>query len=115
MANDPFHRLASLLGAGHGTTLLPKGDGRVEIPHRMVRLMGWRDKSTVWIGREADALVLSGRKPDNLVGRVDALARGVALWHRKSVPDLPLTQNVLRQAGFPLHDADGHGRSHLAI
>src|SRR5574343_1470109 len=70
MAKEVFPELARMIAYRDGTVLYPKGDGRVEIPHGIVRLMGWRDKSTVWIGRGPGCLVLSIGKPDNPVGRI---------------------------------------------
>jgi hypothetical protein len=70
MANEVFNELARMIAYRDGTTLYPKGDGRVEIPHGIVRLMGWRDKSTVWIKYGPGCLVLSGNKPDNPIGRI---------------------------------------------
>jgi hypothetical protein len=45
-----FNSLALRLLDARGTILYPKGDGRIEIPQGLVRLMGWRNKSIVRIG-----------------------------------------------------------------
>jgi len=70
MASEMIQRLARLVAHRDGTLLYPKGDGRVEIPHGIVRFMGWSDKSTVWIGRSPGCLVLSNERQDDTVGRV---------------------------------------------
>lgn len=47
---DLFAYLAERLSCVDGTVLYPKGDGRVEIPQSLVRLMGWKNKCRVEIG-----------------------------------------------------------------
>jgi hypothetical protein len=70
MSDEMFGALAHTLVSDDGTTVYPKGDGRVEIPHGIVRLMGWRDKCVVWIWRSHDRLVLSDRPNGHQIGRV---------------------------------------------
>lgn len=70
MANEVFPELARMVAYRDGTVLYPKGDGRVEIPHGIVRLVGWRDKSVVWIGKGPGCLVLSNAKPESPIGRI---------------------------------------------
>lgn len=56
----------------HGFSLLPKGDGRVEIPQKLIQLLSWREAREVYLFETAGGLIVS---PDpeysnNLVGKV---------------------------------------------
>lgn len=70
MSDDRFDALAQFLTVRDGTVVHPKGDGRVEIPHSVVRLMGWRDKSIVSVGRGNGCLVVSEEPPSKPIGRI---------------------------------------------
>jgi hypothetical protein len=59
MANWILSELAKMIAHRDGIVLYPKGDGRIEIPNAVVRLMGWRDKSKILIYRKPGCLVLS--------------------------------------------------------
>lgn len=68
-----FSSLASRLSHSAGTPLYPKGDGRIEIPQGIVRLMGWKDKSVVSISMGEGCIFLADGDNvhvSNLLGRV---------------------------------------------
>jgi hypothetical protein len=52
MSHDKTKKLALALAVRSGTLAHPKGDGRVEIPRNLVRLMGWKDKQNILIMRD---------------------------------------------------------------
>lgn len=70
MSNNVFDMLTRILVSGEGTAVYPKGDGRVEIPHGIVNLVGWRDKSTIWIRHGHGCLVMSDKREGQPIGHV---------------------------------------------
>jgi hypothetical protein len=62
--------LADMLSFRDGTPAYPKGDGRVEIPHGIVRLMGWREKCVVSVEHVDGRLIVSDSPARKPIGRI---------------------------------------------
>lgn len=61
MSHDKTKALALSMAARQGTLAHPKGDGRVEIPRALVRLMDWKDTQVISIICREGCLDLSDR------------------------------------------------------
>jgi hypothetical protein len=72
MSYDRTKALALSMTARLGTLVHPKGDGRVEIPRALVRLMEWKDKQVITIVRSTGCLDLSDRARvgEHVIGHV---------------------------------------------
>lgn len=72
MSHDKTKALALSIAARQGTLAHPKGDGRVEIPRALVRLMDWKDTQVISIVCREGCLDLSDRicVGDHVIGHV---------------------------------------------
>ena len=65
---DRHATLANILARRDGTVAYPKNDGRIEIPQGIVRLMGWKDGSTLFVWRVDGGLSLREIAPTDRCG-----------------------------------------------
>jgi hypothetical protein len=87
--HDSFDIITELL-LGYGMSVLPKGDGRLEIPQHVVKMLGWSRKKELFFSLRAGFLVVSSRpQADTHIGKV-AVNMG-----RARVP-----LNILKAAGM---------------
>jgi len=91
MQNNVAGILSNLITRRSGTPVHVKGDGRIEIPHRIVRLMGWKDKQVITVCCDTCSLVLS-ESCKNPIGKVSISAG------RLRVP-----MSMLKKAGLNGH------------
>jgi len=72
MSHDKVKALVDVLMVRHGTLAYPKGDGRVEVPRALVRLMDWKDKQAITIACGDGFLNLSDRPRvgEHIIGQV---------------------------------------------
>lgn len=57
--NEAVERIVLALANNPGVRVRPKGDGRVEVPRNIVRIMDWSDGQRIWIRSWDGSLILS--------------------------------------------------------
>lgn len=89
MCDEMTTALVHLLAPRCGTAILPKADGRIEIPHGIVRLMDWPNGLAVLVTRRDGYIEVSDGCGPDVVGQV------VVSMERVRIP-----VSILRKAGM---------------
>jgi hypothetical protein len=73
---EATERIVQALSRNPGVRVRPKGDGRVEIPRNIVRIMDWYDGRRIWIRKGDGSLILS---EDSMTSKEDWLIGGTSV------------------------------------
>lgn len=89
MCDEMTTALVRLLAPRCGTAIRPKADGRIEIPHGIVRLMGWPNGQAILVTRRDGYIEVSDGCGPDVIGQV------VVSMERVRIPS-----SILRKAGM---------------
>ncbi len=91
MQNNVAGILSNIITHRHGTPVHIKKDGRIEIPHKIIQLLGWKNKQIITVSCNAYSLVLS-ELCKNPIGKVSI-----------SMDRLRVPASMLKKAGLNGH------------